>query len=235
MIYSQNFDKHLHYLEDVFLRLPKAHIRLKPSKCFFSQDNVKYLGHIVSRNGICPNPDKVSAVTEFPVPKNTKGVRSFLGLANYYRRFIQGFSKLAAPLNQLQRKCVCLKWASQNTFDAFKHALVTVPVLAFRDFSQPFDLYVDASLEGIGMTLGQTQKGHEVAIAYGGRDLTPVERNYSATEHEALTVVPMPFKWLMTVKDPTGRLARWSLLLQQFDFTIHHRAGKSNGNADALS
>ena len=123
----------------------------------------------------------------------------------------------------------------QNTFDAFKHALVTVPVLAFPDFSQPFDLYVDASLEGIGMTLGQTQKGHEVAIAYGGRDLTPVERNYSATEHEALTVVPMPFKWLMTVKDPTGRLARWSLLLQQFDFTIHHRAGKSNGNADALS
>ena len=73
------------------------------------------------------------------------------------------------------------------------------------------------------MTLGQTQKGHEVAIAYGGRDLTPVERNYSATEHEALTVLPMPFKWLMTVKDPTGRLAKWSLLLQQFDFTIHHR------------
>ena len=123
----------------------------------------------------------------------------------------------------------------QNTFDAFKHALVTVPVLAFRDFSQPFDLYVDASLEGIGMTLGQTQKGHEVAIAYGGRDLTPVERNYNATEHEALTVVPMTFKWLKTVKDPTGRLARWSLLLQQFDLTIHHRAGKSNGNADAAS
>ena len=112
MIYSQNFDKHLHHLEDVFLRLPKAHIRLKPSKCFFSQDNVKYLGHIVSRDGIRPNPDKVSAVTEFPVPKNTKGVCSFLGLANYYRRFIQGFSKLAAPLSQLQCKCVCLKWAS---------------------------------------------------------------------------------------------------------------------------
>ena len=112
MIYSRNFDKHLHHLEDVFPRLRKAHIRLKPSKCFFAQDNVKYLGHIVSRDGIRPNPDKVSAVTEFPVPKNTKGVRSFLGLANYYRRFIQGFSKLAAPLNQLQRKCVCLKWTS---------------------------------------------------------------------------------------------------------------------------
>ena len=194
MIYSRNFDKHLHHLEDVFLRLRKAHIRLKPSKCFFAQDNVEYLGHIVSRDGIRPNPDKVSAVTEFPVPKNTKGVRSFLGLANCYRWFIQGFSKLAAPLNQLLRKCVCLKWdeSCQNTFDALKHALVTAPVLAFPDFSLPFDLYVDASLEGIGMTLGQTQKGHEVAIAYAGRDLTPAERNYSATEHEALALCQCP-------------------------------------------
>ena len=162
-------------MEDTFLRLWKDHNSLKPSKCFFAQDNVKYLGHIVSRDGIRPNPNKVSAVTDFSVPKNTKGVRSFLGLANFYRRFIQGFSKLAAPLNQLLRKCVCLKWdeSCQNAFDALKHALVTAPVLAFPDFSQPIDLYVDASLEGIGMTLGQTQKGHEVAIAYAGHDLTP--------------------------------------------------------------
>lgn len=160
-------------------------------------------------------------------------------------------------MNQLLRKCVRFKWdeSCQNAFDALKHALVTAPVLAFPDFSQPFDLYVDASLKSIGMTLGQTQKGHEVAIAYAGRDLTPAESNYSATECEALAVVEgikkfqsylfgrhfnvftdhNALKWLMTVKDPTGRLARWSLLLQQFDFTIHHRAGKSNGNADALS
>lgn len=85
IIYSRNFDEHLRHLEDVFLRLRKANIRFKPSKCFFAQDNVEYLGHIVSRDGIRPNPDKVSVVTDFPVPKNTKGVRSFLGLANYYR------------------------------------------------------------------------------------------------------------------------------------------------------
>ena len=87
----------------------------------------------------------------------------------------KGFSKLAAPFNQLLRECVCFKWdeSCQNAFDTLKHALVTAPVLAFPDFSQPFDLYVDASLEGIGMTLGQTQKGHEVAIAYAGHDLTP--------------------------------------------------------------
>ena len=111
--------------------------------------------------------------------QKTKGVRSFLGLANYYRRFIQGFSKLAAPFNQLVRKCVRLKWheSCQNAFDALKHALVTAPVLAFPDFSQPFDLYVDASLERIGTTLGQTQKAHEVPIAYVSRDLTPADCN----------------------------------------------------------
>ena len=161
----------------------------------------------------------------------------FPGFGQLLQTIYTGFLQTCCPFESTPAQMCLFKMGKscQNTFDAFKHNLVTAPVLAFPDFSQPFDLYVDASLEGIGMTLGQTQKGHEVAIAYAGRDLTPAERNYSATEHEALTVVPMPFKWLMTVKDPTGRLARWSLLLQQFDFTIHHRAGKSNGNADALS
>lgn len=107
----------------------------------------------------------------------------FPGFGQLLQTIYTGFSKLAAPLNQLLRKCVCLKWdeSCQNTFDALKHALVTAPVPAFPDFAQPFDLYVDDSLEGIGMTLGQTQKGHEVAIAYAGRDLTPAECNYNAT------------------------------------------------------
>ena len=163
----------------MFLRLRKDHISLKQSKCFFAPDNGKYLGHIVFRDGIRPNPNKVSAVTDFSVPENTKGVPASRVWPTFYRRFIQGFSKLAAPLNQLLRKCVRLKWdeSCQNAFDALKHALVTAPVLAFPDFSQPFDLYVDASLEGIGMTLGQTQTGHEVASAYAGCDLTPADHN----------------------------------------------------------
>lgn len=257
IIYSRSFEEHLQHLEDVFLRLRQANVKLKPSKCFFARNSVEYLGHVVSKDGIQPNPDKIRAVTGFPVPKNTKGVRSFLGLANYYRRFIKGFASIAAPLNNLLRKNVRFKWDTncQQSFDALKQALVTAPILAFPDFTRPFDLYVDASLDGIGMTLGQTQNGKEVAIAYAGRDLTPAERNYSATEREALAVVAgikkfqsylygrhfnvytdhNALKWLMSVKDPTGRLARWSLLLQQFDFTIHHRSGKSNGNADALS
>lgn len=257
IIYSQNFKEHLIHLEDVFLNLRQANVKLKPSKCFFARDHVEYLGHIVSKDGIRPNPDKIRAVTEFPAPTNTKGVRSFLGLANYYRRFIKGFATIAAPLNHLLRKHIRFKWDAncQQAFDALKQALVTAPILAFPDFSIPFDLYVDANLDGIGMTLGQVQNGNEVAIAYAGCDLTPAERKYSGTEREALAVVAgikkfqsylygrhfnvytdhSALKWLMTIKDPTGRLARWSLLLQQFDFTIHHRSGTSNGNADALS
>lgn len=184
IIYSRTFEEHLTHLEEVFLRLRQANVKLKSSKCFFARDHVEYLGHIVSRDGIRPNPDKIRAVTEFPIPKNTKGVRSFLGLANYYRRFVKGFATIAAPLNHLLRKHVRFKWDAncQRAFDALKQALVTAPILAFPDFSLPFDLYVDASLDGIGMTLAQTQHGNEVAIAYAGRDLTPAERNYSATE-----------------------------------------------------
>lgn len=138
IIYSQDSEEHLRHLEDVFLRLRKAHIKLKPSKCcFFAQDHVAYLGHIVSRQGIHPNPDRVSVVTDFPVPKNTKKVCNFLGLANYYRRFIKGFSKLTAALNQLLCKSVRFKWdeSCQIAFDALEYTLVTAPVLAYPDFS----------------------------------------------------------------------------------------------------
>ena len=145
--------------------------------------------------------------------------------------------------------------ACHASFLQLKEALVSAPILALPDFHLQFHLYVDASNEGIGMILGQIQNNREVAIAYGGRKLNPAERNYSATEREALAVVAAikhfqpylygrPFivhtdhnalRWLMNVKDPTGRLARWSLFLQQYDFEIQHRAGKNNANADGLS
>ena len=257
IVFSTSFRDHLQHLEEVFRRLRQANVKLKPSKCSFARSQVEYLGHLVSKHGVRPNPAKITAVTEFPVPTNVKGVRSFLGLANYYRRFVKDFARIASPLNQLLRKDVRFQWdtACQTAFDTLKEALVSAPILAFPDFSIPFDLYVDASLDGIGMTLGQIQDGREVAIAYAGRDLNSAERNYSATEREALAVVAgikkfqsylhgrrftvhtdhNALKWLMQIKDPTGKLARWSLLLQQFDFTIQHRPGRTNGNADALS
>ena len=257
IIFSRSFDDHLLHLEQVFQRLRDANVKLKPSKCHFAQTSVEYLGHIVSREGIKPNPAKIEAVKSFPVPSSVTQVKSFLGLCNYYRRFVSGFARIANPLNHLTKKGVQFKWTPvcQDAFEKLKEALISSPILAYPDFELPFHVMVDASAEGIGFCLAQYQRGKEVAIAYGGRDLSPAERNYSATEREALALVVairkfQPYlygrkftvhtdhnalKWLMGIKNVEGRLARWSLLIQQYDFDIQHRAGKSNGNADGLS
>ncbi|KAL9978457.1 hypothetical protein ACROYT_G015976 [Oculina patagonica] len=241
----------------VFKRLRDANVRLKPSKCYFVQRKVDYLGHVVSAEGLSPNPNKIQAVRDFPVPKNNTGIRAFLGLWNYYRRFIKDFAQIASPLNRLTSKNMKFVWTEncQKAFDTLQCALVSAPVLSYPDFSLPFQLYVHASQTGIGLTLGQIVDGKEVVIAYAGRDFNQAERNYSATEREALAVIDgikrfqsylygrrfyihtdhSALKWLMSIQDPTGHLARWSLLIQQFDFEIIHRPGKSNGNADALT
>ena len=211
----------------------------------------------MSAAGVQPDPKKISAVKEFPAPRNVKQVRSYLGLCNYYRKFVRNFAKIAEPLNKLTRTNTPFVWdeSYQIAFDTLKTALTEAPILAYPDFTPRFDLYVDASDEGIGMVLGQRQEGKERVIAYAGRSLNPAERNYSVTEREGLAVVEgirhfqsylygrqftiytdhNALKWLMTLKEPTGRLARWSVLLQQYDFEIKHRAGTTNGNAESLS
>ena len=191
---------------------------------------VEYLGHILSAQGFRPNLSKIRVVTEFPVPTNTTGVKAFLGICNYYRRFIKGFAAIASPLNKWTSKNVKFSWtpACQTSFDILKQALVSAPILTYPDFRLPFLLYVDASQTGIGLTLGQIVDGRDVAIAYAGRDLNPAEPNYSATEREALAVIDgikrfqcylqntkftihtdhNALKWLMSLDDPRGRLAR---------------------------
>lgn len=160
-------------------------------------------------------------------------------------------------INNLTRKSTPFVWDEncQAAFDTLKQALTEAPILAYPDFTLLFDLYVDASGEGIGMVLGQGHERKERVVAYAGRSLNPAERNYSVTKREGLVVVDgikhfqsylygrhftiytdhNALKWLMTLKEPTGRLARWSVLLQQHDFEIKHRSGTTNGNADALS
>ena len=217
---------------------------------------VKYLGHVVSPEGIAPDDDKIAAVRDFHV-LSVKTVKSFLGLANYYRRFIKDFAKIASPLNQLLRKDHKFLWtdACEQAFKALKEALISAPILAFPDFKETFHLYTDASNKGVGVTLGQIQNGRKVAIAYAGRDFNSAEKNYSTTEREALAVIfgikqfePYLYgrkfilhtdhhslKWLMSISDPSGRLARWSLLVQQYDFEIRNHPGAAHANADTLS
>ena len=161
------------------------------------------------------------------------------------------------PLNKLTRKHVHILWDSECdiAFSTLKSALISAPILAYPDFSIPFELHTDASSTGIGFALCQIQGGRNRAIAYGGRNLNPAERNYSTTEREALAVVEgikkfrnylyghkftiytdhNALRWLMSIKDPNGRLARWALFIQQYDFTIVYKAGRENSDADALS
>jgi hypothetical protein len=131
IIFSHSFEEQLAHLDLVFSRLSESNIKLKATKCHFAFSKVKYLGHIVSRDGIQPDPDKISAVKDFPVPKKVKDVRSFLGLANYYRRFIKEFSKIAKPLTQLLHKNVKFQWteACQTTFDILK-CLICISICA---------------------------------------------------------------------------------------------------------
>ena len=191
---------------------------------------VEYLGHVVTPEGISLNPDKVRVVQEFPTTINLKELRSFVGLANDYRRFVRGFSNIANPLNALTKKNVPFVWtvACAEAFDKLKRALVSAPILAYPNFREPFLLFVDASSTGIGFTLAQIQNGKEVFIAYNGRGLNKAAQNYSTTEREALALVGgikkfQPYLhnhkftvvtdhsslcWLMNVKDASGRLAR---------------------------
>ena len=257
IVFSRTFDEHLSRLRLVFDRLGAANLILNPSKCFFGQQSVLFLGHLISRHGIQPNPEKTQVVRNFPRPRSVKDIRAFLGLASYYRRFVQNFSSIAAPLTRLTRKNIPFLWdvACETAFQRLKDALITPPILVYPNLSQPFHLSVDASSTGLGYILGQTIEGKDVVIAYGGRQLNKAECNYSTTEREALAVVEgikryqvylhgqkfyvhtdhHALQWFMSIKDPTGKLARWALQLQHYNFEIIHRPGACIGNADAIS
>ena len=211
-------------------------MKVSPEKCSFVKQRIEYLGHVVTPEGIFPDPSKVEVVKNFPTPASLKELKSFLDLANYYRRFIKGFSEISSPLNAPTKKGVRFCWSEScaDAFNRLKHALISAPVLAFPNFDERFLLYVDASWTGIGFALAQVQDGGEVAIAYNGRGLNQAERNYTTTKREALALVEgieksQPclhnrkfvvytdhgsLRWLMNVKDATGRLARWDSLLQ---------------------
>ena len=257
IIFSSTVQEHLHRLAVVFSRLHEANLKLKPSKCTFASHTVDFLGFVVSSDGISPNPDKIEAIRSFPLPTSVKELHSFLGLSNYYRHFVKGFSQIASPLNRLTCKDVVFSWSPecQFAFQTLKDRLCSPPILIYPDFAHPFHLFTDTSQTAVGYVLGQFLDGKEHVIAYGGRELSHAETHYSTTEREALAVVdsikryqPYLFgkkfyvhtdhgslSWLMSVKDPTGRLARWALRLQQYDSDIIHRPGITNGNADALS
>ena len=173
IIFSKSIDEHLTHLEEVFRRLREANVKLNPKTSSFVKQRIEYLGHVVTPEDIFPDPSKVQVVKNFPIPASLKKLKSFLGLANYDRRFIKGFLEIASPLNALTKKGVKFCWSEScaDAFDRLKRALISAPVLAFPNFDEQFLLYVDASSTGIGFALAQVQNGREVVIAYNGRGL----------------------------------------------------------------
>ncbi|XDV20421.1 hypothetical protein PO909_025751 [Leuciscus waleckii] len=207
VVYSPDFDTHISHLEQVFEKLAAHGLKLQPHKCSLFQRKVTYLGHVISGEGISTDPEKTVVVENWPIPFTIKQVRSFLGFVGYYRRFVKGFSKIAAPLNALlvgsasmRRGNASINWTTdcQMAFDSLKTALVSAPILTYADFSKSFHLYTDASLGGLGAVLAELQDGRERVIAYASRSLNPTERNdqnYSSFKLEFLAL-----KWAVTEK-----------------------------------
>ena len=240
IIFSTCWTDHLKHLATVLQRLGEAGLTVKPTICQLGMKECVYLGHI---------------------PQTKKQVRAFLGLAGYYRRFIPNFSAMAFPLTDLTKKTANtskLKWTAECTkaFQQLKDALCANPVLKSLCFDRTFILQTDASNRGIGAVLSQcNEAGDEHLVAYFSRKLLPREQRYSTVEKECLTIklsieafkvylLGKPFQiqtdhralvWLHQLKEKNARLTRWSLSLQPYDFSVVHRRGKDNHNADELS
>lgn len=258
IIASKDVHAHMETLKAVLHRLQEVGLKLKITKCEFLKPRIKFLGHVVDEFGIHTVDDKIKAIAEFPQPTSADKVRSFLGVAGYYRPFIKDFAARASPLTLLLKKDVPFQWlpAQQTSFEDLKKALTQAPVLVFPDFKDPFQLCTDASASGLGAALMQTDKsGKKHVIAFASRVLTAPEKNYSVTHLEALAIVWALKHFRDTVmgyiivvytdhaaitdlfkgKNLHGRLARWFLTIQAYNPEIKYITGKTNVVADALS
>ena len=238
-------------------RLRAANLKLKPSKCRLLQREVIFLGHKISAGRIDTDPEKIQQIETWPRPRNVQEVRSFVGLASYYRRFIRQFAEVASPLHALTKKHARFEWstACDDAFNELKRRLISHPVLAMPSDEGEFRLDTDASYSAIGAVLSQVQDGEERVIAYASRTLSQPEQNYCVTRKELLAVVHFvkqfrPYilgrefllrtdhsalRWLKLTPEPIGQQARWLERLEEFNFRIEHRPGKQHANADAMS
>ncbi|XP_049878826.1 uncharacterized protein LOC126375782 [Pectinophora gossypiella] len=257
LVLSESYEKHLQDLQLVFDRLRVFGLRANRDKCVFVAKEVKYLGHLITPEGILPDGSKVESILNMNEPKNLKHLRTFLQTCAWFRKFVPGFSGIAQPLTKLTRKNEPWNWSDeqQKAFDELKKKLTSAPVLVQADYSKPFVIRTDASDYALGAVLTQGDGIEEHPIEYSSRLLTSAERKYSTTEREALAVVwavekyrpyidghpiivrsdHQPLRWLLTLKSPSGRLMRWALRLQAFDIQYEYTPGKANVIADTLS
>ncbi|XP_056688773.1 uncharacterized protein [Spinacia oleracea] len=256
-VYGTSFDVCLDNLEKVLHRCQEVNLVLNWEKCHFMVQQGVVLGHVVSHRGIEVDRAKIEVIERLPPPNSVRGVRSFLGHAGFYRRFIKDFSKIARPLTELLCRDVPFVFtdACTEAFDRLKQALISAPIIQSPDWNLPFEIMCDASDYAVGAVLGQRKDGKLHAIYYTSKTLAPAQMNYATTEKELLAVVyamekfrsylvgskvivhtdHAALKYLMSKKDAKPRLIRWILLLQEFDLEIRDKKGAENVVADHLS
>ena len=253
LIYSKSKEEHAQHLRIVLQRLKEKQLYAKFSKCEFWLEEVQFLGHVVGKDGIKVDPTKIEAVMNWEQPKTPTEVRSFLGLAGYYRRFVKDFAKIATPLTKLTRKSEKFIWSEEcdRSFRELKERLVTAPILTLPDEKGNFIIYSDASLKGLGCVLMQ----HDKVIAYASRQLKPHEQKYPVHDLELAAIVfalklwrhylygerceiytdHKSLKYIFIQKELNMRQRRWLELIKDYDCTINYHPGKANVVADALS
>ena len=257
IIFGKTFEDHLQRLDAVLDRVRIANLKLKVEKCVLFEEEVEFLGHVVNRDGVKPNPNNTAKIAQWKIPETVTQVRQFLGLCSYYRRFVKGFATIAKPLTELTQKNATLVWTEdcQKAFDNLKQQLLGKNITAYPQEKGEYILDTDASDFGIGAVLSQIQNGRERVIAYASRSLNKAERNYCVTDRELLAVRyftdyfrhyllgrhflvrtdHQAIRWLFSLKQPKGRVARWIEILSTYDFSVEYRPGKKHGNADGLS
>lgn len=258
LLTAQTIEQMIKLIRKVAIRLRAANLSINLDKSKFLAASVKYLGYILNDQGIAADPDRIAVMVNYPIPKNTKGVRRFLGLTGYYRRLIRNYSGIASPLTNLLKKESKFYWSegADEAFNRLKQAMVEAPVIASPDFNQDFNIQCDASDVAGAAALGQKHGEEEVIVAYFSHKWTQTEAKWGSTEREAATVLFAlrhfrDYIWgrpILVITDAqalihvrtlktegSSRLARWALELNEFDLTVKHRAGKLSSVPDALS
>ena len=257
IVFSTSLQEHMINLGKVFQRLRDSNFKIQMDKSEFLKLETAYLGHIISKDGIKPNPEKIQAIQNYPLPQTPKQIKQFLGLVGYYRKFIPDFARITKPMTQCLKKG--RKISADSTFvDCFKKCktlLTNDPILQYPDFNKEFNLTTDASNLAIGAILSQGPIGADKPVAYASRTLNDSEINYSTIEKELLAIVwatkyfrpylfgrkfkivtdHKPLQWIMNIREPNSRLTRWRLKLSEYSYTVVYKKGKNNTNADALS
>ncbi|ERF69956.1 hypothetical protein EPUS_08767 [Endocarpon pusillum Z07020] len=260
LIYSKTEEEHKSHVKQVLRALKKAHLLVKLEKCEFHKKKVKFLGYILTTSGIQMDESKVKAVQDWPQPKNVKEIQSFLGFANFYRRFIEGYSKITAPLTSMTKKDQPFHWGieAESSFQELKRRFTSAPILATFDPERQIVLETDASDYAIGMCISQPDdEGRLRPVAFYSRKMIPAELNYEIHDKELLAIVTAFDEWRVylegskypvkvytdhknllyftTTKELNRRQVRWSETLSRYNFEISYRKGNDNAKADALS